>query len=88
MRLVKAQYDYTVARLGKRMPPYNRKVVLCPKCGRRGVDNGSTGLTRDKKAQSFSVTHTGRLEMVADTPFFSTGEWCSYTVPLEEVQRA
>lgn len=80
------EFDYTTMRLGKRVGQYNRKIILCPKCGRRGMDNGSTGPTRDGKGKMYSIIHTGQIDHIAGTPFFHIKEWCSYVIPISEVK--
>ena len=63
-------FDYTAKRIGSKQRPYNKKVILCPKCGQRGTSDG------------ICVTHTGRLVIVADLLMFHADEWC--TLPRKE----
>jgi len=69
-------YDFTGARLGRKIGPYNRRVIVCGKCGRRGTDDGVLG-------KSQAVTHRGHIESVAGLTFFHTDDWCSVPVQAE-----
>ena len=73
-------YDYTAKRLGSKQAPYNRTIIVCPKCGQRGtLDYERTNKVTGKT--SISITHRAHLVNIGGLSMCMTDEWCSYVKP-------
>lgn len=83
-------FDFTSMRLGKLAGPYKRKIIVCPKCGRKGTDDGVISTKPYTAKTGFEIrscTHvcqSGRL--LGLLPFFGSHDSCSYTVSVAKSQ--
>lgn len=79
------EFNFTGMRVGRRVAPFDRKIIICPKCGKRGTDDFTKWPSNGKPGWR-SVTHRGYLTDVAGVPFFRNDEWCCITIPVEAVR--